>query len=84
MKNLYLVTTKGLKDYYVIANDPTEAEKALFKIFEEQDYGFSDYRIVKNIEIIGKSFKPDSRKKDKPFLSDKEANLLIVDDWKYD
>ena len=34
MKNLYLISTSGLGQFHVIANDPTEAEKALIKIFD--------------------------------------------------
>lgn len=40
MENLYLISTRGLGQFHVIANDPTEAEGALIKIFEDQDYGF--------------------------------------------
>ena len=30
MKNLYLISTSGLGQFHVIANDPTEAEKAFY------------------------------------------------------
>ncbi len=80
MKNLYLVSTSGLGQFYVIANDPTEAEKALIKIFDDQDYGFKKDRRVTNIQwLAAEAFKPDYRKK--PFLSDKETRLLIVQHW---
>lgn len=79
MKNLYLVSTRGLGQFYVIANDPTEAEKALIKIFDDQDYGFKKDRRVTNIQWLAEAFKPDYNKK--PFLSDRETRLLIVQHW---
>ena len=81
MKNLYLVSTSGLGQFHVIANDPTEAEKALIKIFDDQDYGFRSDRRVIDIKWLAEAFKPDYRDNKKPFLSDKETRLLIVQDW---
>lgn len=81
MKNLYLVSTSGLGQFHVIANDPTEAENALVKIFNEQDYGFRGDRRVINIKWLAEAFKPDFRDNKKPFLSDKETRLLIVQHW---
>ena len=81
MKNLYLISTSGLGQFHVIANDPTEAEKALIKIFDDQDYGFKKDRRVTNIEWLAEAFKPDYRDGKKPFLSDKETRLLIVQHW---
>lgn len=81
MKNLYLVTTNGLGDYYVLANDPTEAQNTLKRILDEQSYGTSDGRRITNIkwlsETIGKLLIDNT----KPFLSDKYKRLLIVQDW---
>jgi hypothetical protein len=81
MKNLYLVSTSGLGQFHVIANDPTEAENALVKIFNEQDYGFRGDRRVIDIKWLAEAFKPDFRDNKKPFLSDKETRLLIVQHW---
>ena len=78
MKNLYLISTSGLGQFHVIANDPTEAEKALIKIFDDQDYGFRGDRRVIDIKWLAEAFKPDFRDNKKPFLSDKETRLLIV------
>jgi len=80
MKKLYLLTTRGLGDFYVIAENPTQAEENLIKIFDDQDYGFSKDRVVTNISFIAKAFKPDYRNAEKPFLFD-GSTLLIVDDW---
>ena len=82
MKNLYLVTTRGLGQYYIIANDPTEAENALMKIFNDQEYGFETDRRVMKIEWLAASFIPHYIDNNKPFLSKKDTRLLIVDDWK--
>lgn len=81
MKNLYLLTTKGLGQFHVIANDPTQAQESLLKILDEQDYGFKSERQVTNIEWITEAFKPDFTDKSRPFLSSKENRLLIVGDW---
>lgn len=81
MKNLYLISTSGLGQFHVIANDPTEAEKALIKIFDDQDYGFKKDRRVTNIQWLAEVFKPDYQDNKKPFLSDKETRLLIVQHW---
>lgn len=81
MKSLYLLTTKGLGDYYVIAENPFEAQHSLISIFNEQNYGTSDTRNVVNIKILTKSFGESLSDNNKPFLSDKNCRLLIVDDW---
>jgi len=81
MKNLYLITTKGLGDYYVIANDPTEAQDSLIKIFNAQNYGNSKNRKIINIKWLSESFYSDLLDKSKPFLSNKDNRLLIVEYW---
>lgn len=43
---LYLVSTVGFGDYYIIANDPTSAENKILSILNESDYGFSSERGV--------------------------------------
>jgi len=49
--NLYLVTNK-INSFYVLANDPTEAEKKLMARLEAADYGFYQDRVVKKIELV--------------------------------
>jgi hypothetical protein len=80
-KHLYLLTTAGLGDYYVLATNPSEAEESLVKILNEQDYGFRDERRVVNIAILTSSFYPNYANKSKPNLTDKSSRLLIVGDW---
>lgn len=81
MENLYPLTTAGLGDYYVLAKDPTEAQNALRKILDDQDYGISDKREVVLIKLISKGFRPKCSHPLKPFLSGSNERLLIVRDW---
>ena len=81
MKNLYLVTTSGLGDYHVLANDPTEAQNSLKRILDEQNYGTSDHRRIISIKWLAEAFGKSLSDDTKPFLSDKSKRLLIVKDW---
>lgn len=38
--------------YWVVANDPTEAENKLLKILNQYDYGFSNDRKIITITVI--------------------------------
>lgn len=71
MKKLYLITTKGLGNYYVIAKDPTEAENTLTSLLDEHSYGFTDSRQVVNIQWLSTSIE------DRFGISDKNKRLLI-------
>lgn len=81
MNNLYLVTTNGLGDYHVIADDPNTAQGALKAILDEQNYGNTDDRRVVNIKWLAEAFGQALHDKTKPFLSDKTKRLLIVQNW---
>ncbi len=48
---LYKVVNK-IGVYWVIATDPTDAEKKLYKILNEADYGFYEHRKVTEIHLI--------------------------------
>lgn len=51
MKLYKLINELG--DYWVIANDPTEAEKKLMKVLDDgEGYGFTSKRIVKQIHLV--------------------------------
>jgi hypothetical protein len=54
---LFLLTTDGLGDYYIIAETPNDAEKLLKTQLNEAGYGFSSYRIVRNIKILTNEIK---------------------------
>ncbi len=60
---LYKLTT-GLGDYWVIANDPTQAEHKLTTILDVADYGLTKKRIVTQINLIADEIKDE-------FLTDK-------------
>ena len=49
---LYLLTTIGLGDFYVISNTSSQAEDILINALNKADYGFRYERIIKNIKII--------------------------------
>lgn len=51
---LYLVSTVGLGDFYVVEKCPTSAAVKLGRLLSKSDYGLSDDRIVTNIKILGK------------------------------
>ena len=76
MRNLYLLTTLGLGDYYIVAENPKEAEDALMEIFKNQDYGFAKNRRVISIKWLSKELYPALNQEH--FLSDNEARLLII------
>lgn len=52
MKNLYLITTRGLGDFYVLAVDPTRAQEALMFLLVESSYGLPPDRKVISITWI--------------------------------
>lgn len=78
MKNLYLLTTHESDEFYVIADNPTEAEQSLIKIYSSFP---REIRVVK-IEWLTEELKPAYNKPNTPFLFDDDTKLLIVDDWK--
>lgn len=54
---LFLLTTDGLGDYYIIAETPNDAEKLLETQLNEADYGFSRDRVIRNIKILTNEIK---------------------------
>jgi hypothetical protein len=56
MKSLYKVTTKGVGDYYTIADDPTSAQNTVIKKLMDKAYGvFTDHDVTR-IEHLGQEF----------------------------
>lgn len=49
---LYLLTTEGFKDFYVVAENSDEAEKRLGKLLCDADYGYTNKRRVVNIKVL--------------------------------
>lgn len=74
--NLYLLETKGIENYYVIANDPTQAKEKL-----ESDLAKASYsgRIAAHeVTVITLLAKQTIIIKEKPDFSNGH-NLIIVD-----
>jgi hypothetical protein len=55
--NLYKLTN-NLGEWYVIAEDPTKAQRALEYRLRQEGYGFDNYRKVFKIEKISEMVKP--------------------------
>lgn len=75
MKTLYLLTTKGLGDHYVLANNPDIAEKELITKLTDADYGFYGDRQVTDIKILAKELTDFV---EKPNFSGKETKIIIT------
>ena len=52
--NLYLLKTKNLGEFYVIAEHPTEAQKKLEGDLVKGSYGYTNDREVQSIQLIAK------------------------------
>jgi len=71
---LYLLSTQGLGDFYLVAKSPNDAEAKLKGLLDLADYGFSDKRKVDNIKLLAEELGefPEA----KPFFS--SGNRLIL------
>lgn len=81
MKTLYLITTRGLGGFYVLAENIKIACENLTRIFDEKKYGSYADRVITDVEILTKALGSFSSGDDLPNLSDKDARLLVVSDW---
>lgn len=45
----------GIGYYYVVATDPTDAERMLLKTLNDADYGYSSHREVSQIDVIAEA-----------------------------
>ena len=73
--NLYLLKTKNLGEYYVIADHPTEAQKKLEGDLNKASYGYANDREVQSIQLIAKELQDFPR--DVPNFSS-GCNLLFA------
>lgn len=71
---LYLLTTAGLGDFYVIADNPSEAESHVLELLNKADYGFTSQRKICNIKVVAEEV--GEFPKDKPNFS--SGNNLIL------
>ena len=70
---LYLLTTKQVGDFYVVAENTNDAEIKLKGLLDKADYGFYESRDVKNIEVLANEVTEFSNK---PFFSN-GSNLIL-------
>jgi len=75
--NLYLLTTEGLGDFYLVANNPLEAQKKLEGELNKADYGFDYKRKVKVIKHLAEELKDSFGQGELNFSS--KNNLIITE-----
>jgi len=71
---LYLLTTKGLGDFYLVSESPNEAQDKLTELLVKADYGFTDRRKVTNIKWLTDEI--SEFPKGKPNFSN-DGNLIL-------
>ncbi len=49
---LYILTTSGLGDFYLVAKSPNDAESKLKILLDKADYGIREKRKVENIRLL--------------------------------
>ena len=49
----------GIGSYYVIANDPTEAEKKVIEQLNKSDYGTTKSRCTVSIDVVAEAASED-------------------------
>lgn len=54
---LYLLTTKGNGDFYLVAESPNIAVNVLTELLDKADYGYKSDRRIENIKILASEFK---------------------------
>ena len=75
--NLYLVHTRGIGDFYVVATSFDGARDVVEDTLHSQDYGYTDARDVLSIDLIRTSHIYNG----KPFLSGKDSiNYFLFQD----
>lgn len=74
MKNkLYLVSTSGLGEFYIVGSDPTQAEEKLLELLKQADYGTLSKRTVVCIKFLAQELSSFAGKPN--FTSDKKLIL---------
>lgn len=57
MSNLYLVTIKNMRCFYVVADDPNSAYKAVRELLNKEDWFFEKDRNYHDVKQIGSTDK---------------------------
>lgn len=71
-KHLYRITTK-LGQFYVLSRTFDKAASLLRQRLDEADYGFTNHRVVSNIEVLATERIYPSGKQ---FFCDEQGNLI--------
>lgn len=74
-KHLYRIQNR-LAEFYIVAHSFDEAADEMKKRLDKADYGFSSYRTVPSIDHVA----VQQFYNEKQSFSDREANLIIVED----
>ena len=83
MLKLYKVTTRK-EEWYVIANNPAEAEEVIHQCLGKADYGFDEDRRVINIQWLTDQVVPDFKDFTKPQMYVRDRKLLFASKWMKD
>lgn len=75
-KNLYECYTKATGIIYVVATDPTSAQREVENRLNESNYGFSDDQKVTEIKIIARELEKRNNENGYRF-SKRDINLII-------
>ncbi len=73
---LYLLTTKGLGDFYMVADSPSDAENTLREELDKANYGYEDNRDVLNIQFLAKEL--ESLRAEEPLFFSSKNNLILT------
>lgn len=74
-KCLFIVTTRGLGDFYVIAGSFDQAAEVVRAELDAQDYGYFNDRLVTTVKFVCKQHFSSGKRF---FSGDREENHLIV------
>lgn len=72
---LYKVRTQVYKEFYVVASSFEEAEILTMKRLKEADYGFTDDRLIVNVELLG--IECFYSKNEKQSFNGEKYNLIV-------
>jgi ribonucleotide monophosphatase NagD (HAD superfamily) len=74
---LYMLKTIFHNDFYIVANDPTQAENRLTELLDKAKFRWSYDRIVKSIIVIADELKNYSWTGGKPNFPEYDSLLIL-------
>lgn len=75
-RSLFKVTTKGCGDFYVVAFSWSGAAKCVERKLEDAKYGYSEDRVVLNVELVRMEHHDSTGKQ--YFYGDEDIRKLII------